>query len=137
MTDVVNAPGHVGRTDPGVAAGEAAAARGNFRGENVEHDRNPTAELQDAAEELTFAEGERVEKKIAQRKLASGRLERTAAVEQAEKYLREVPDLERKERLSEFVKRTLEGEADARARLGSAREFSDDATHQYLALTHL
>ena len=137
MTDVVNAPGQVGRTDPGVAAGEAAAARGSFRGENVEHVRNPTAELQDAAEELTFAEGERVEKKIARRKLASGRLERTAAVEQAEKYLREVPDLERKERLSEFVKRTLEGEADAQALLGSAREFSDDATHQFLALTHL
>ena len=137
MTDLVNAPGQAGRADTGVAAGETAAARGSFRGENVEHVRNPTAELQDAAEELTFAEGERVEKKISKRKLASGRLERSAAVEQAEKYLREVPDLERRERLSEFVKRTLEGEADSQALLGSARQFSDDATHQFLALTHL
>jgi len=139
MTELVNGPGQVGRTDAGVAAGEAAAARGSFRGENVEHVRNPTAELQDAAEELTFAEGERVEKKISQRKLASGRLERSAAIEQVQKYLREVPDLERNQKLSEFVKRALEGQTqpDAESLLGSARQFSDDATHQYLALTHL
>lgn len=139
MTDLVNAPGQVGRTEAGVVAGQPASARGSFRGERVEHVRNPTAELQDAAEELTFAEGERVEKKISQRKLRSGRLERSAAVEQAEKYLREVPDLERKQKLSDFVKRALErgSQADAQALLGSAREFSDDATHQFLALTHL
>lgn len=139
MTDLVNAPGQVGRSEAGIAAGQPDSARGSFRGERVEHVRNPTAELQDAAEELTFAEGERVEKKISQRKLRSGRLERSAAVEQAEKYLREVPDLERKQKLSDFVKRALEGgsETNAQTLLGSAREFSDDATHQFLALTHL
>ena len=139
MTDQVNAPGQAGRIDPGAVTGDAAAARGSFRGERVQHVRDPTAELQDAAEELTFAESERTEKRLSKRKLASGRLERSAAIEQAEKYLREVPDLERRQKLSEFVKRALErgGQPDADAFRGMAREFSDDATHQFLALTHL
>ena len=138
MTDVVDAPGQAPRSGPGVAAPRPDAARGSFRGERVEHVRNPTAELEDAAEELTFAESERVEKRISRRKLRSGRLERPAAVEQAQRHLREVPDLERGGRLREFVERALEGERpDARALLGSARRFSDDPTHQFLALTHL
>ena len=122
---------------PGVPARESVAARGSFRGEQVQHVRNPTAELQDAAEELTFGESERVEKKLSQRKLRSGSEIRSAIVEQAEKYLRDVPDLERTQKLAEFAESILEqgrppNPDDLRR---SAREFSDDATHQFLALS--
>ena len=96
MNNVVNVPGQVGPSGaPGISSGEVAATEGRFRGERVQHLRNPTAELEDAAEELTFGESERVEKKLSKRKLASGHGARSVAMEQARKYLREVPDLER------------------------------------------
>ena len=137
MNNIVNAPGQVGPSGaPGTSSGEVASTEGRFRGERVQHVRNPTAELEDAAEELTFGESERVEKKLSKRKLASGDGARSVAMEQARKYLREVPDLERNRKLSEFVESIL-----ARGRPPNpdelrhlAREFSDDATHQYLAL---
>ena len=136
MSNVVNAPGQVGPSAPGASSGHVAATEGRFRGERVQHVRNPTAELQDAAEELTFGESERVEKKLSKRKLRSGEGARSVAMEQAQKYLREVPDLERNQKLSEFVKSIL-----ARGRPPNpdelrqlAREFSDDATHQFVAL---
>ena len=136
MNQIVNDPGQVGPNLPGVAARESGAAQGSFRGERVQHVRNPTAELQDAAEELTFVESERVEKKLSQRKLRSGTGIRSSVVEQAEKYLREVPDLEKNQQLSEFARSILEqgrppGQQELRER---ARKFSDDPTHQFLAL---
>ena len=136
MNNVVNAPGQLGSSAPGASSGQVAATEGRFRGERVQQVRNPTAELQDAAEELTFGESERVEKKLSRRKLRSAHGARSVAMEQARKYLREVPDLERNQKLSEFVESIL-----ARSRTSNpnelrqlAREFSDDATHQYLAL---
>ena len=137
MNDAVNAPGQVGANVPGAPAGETVATPGRFRGEQVQHVRNPTAELQDAAEELTFTESEVVEKKLSKRKLRSARLGPSAAVEQAQKYLREVPDLERNQKLADFAKSVLKrgarpGPDDLRQ---AARRFSDDETHQFLALT--
>ena len=136
MNNVVNAPGQTAPSAPGTSSGRVAPAEGRFRGERVQRVRNPSAELQDAAEELTFGESERVEKKLSKRKLRSGDGARSVAMEQARKYLREVPDLERNRKLSEFVESIL-----ARGRPPDphelrqlAREFSDDATHQYLAL---
>ena len=136
MNNAVNAPGQVGPGAPGAPAGQAPATEGRFRGERVQHVRNPTAELQDAAEELTFGESERVEKKISQRKLRSGDGARSAAMELAQKYLRDVPDLERNQKLSEFVKSILSrgGSPGPNELRQLAREFSDDATHQFLAL---
>ena len=136
MNNVVNAPGQVGPSAPGTSSGRVAATEGRFRGERVQHVRNPTAELQDAAEELTFGESERVEKKLSQRKLRSGDGARSVAMEQAQKYLREVPDLERNQKLSEFVKSMIarSGPPNPDELRQLAREFSDDATHQFLAL---
>ena len=136
MNQVVNEPGRPGTDVPGVSAREPVAARGSFRGEQIRHVRNPTAELQDAAEELTFGESERVEKKLSQRKLRSGAGIRSAIVEQVEKYLRDVPDLEKNQKLTDFAGSILErGRAPgADALRERARKFSDDPTHQFLAL---
>ena len=142
MNDAVNAPGQVGPGQvgpaaPAVAPGETGVAEGRFRGEQVRHVRNPTAELADAAEELTFAEGERVEKKLSKRKLRSARLGPSEALERARKYLREVPDLERNQKLEDFATAVLErgGPRTPGALRERARDFSGDPTHQFLALT--
>ena len=136
MNQVVNEPGRLGANVPGVSARESVAARGSFRGEQIQHVRNPTAELQDAAEELTFGESERAEKKLSQRKLRSGAGIRSSIIEQVEKYLRDVPDLEKNQKLTEFARSILEqGSAPgADALRERARKFSDDPTHQFLAL---
>ena len=136
MSQIVNDPGLAGPNAPGAAARESAASRGSFRGEQVQHVRNPTAELQDAAEELTFGESERAERKLSQRKLRSGAGIRSEIIERAEKYLREVPDLERNQKLSDFAKSIVKqgrppGHDELRER---AQRFSDDPTHQFLAL---
>ena len=136
MNQIVNDPAQVRPDAPGAALRESVGSRSSFRGERVQHVRNPTAELQDAAEELTFGESERAEKKLSQRKLRSGAGIRSAAVEQAEKYLRDVPDLERKQKLSDFARSILEqGRTPTRDELSErSRQFSDDPTHQFLAL---
>lgn len=137
VNQVVDGPGQSSPGAPGLPARETAATQASFRGEQVRHVPNPTAELQDAAEELTFAESERVEKKLKQRKLKSGAAVRSAAVEQAEKYLRDVPDLERNRKLSDFARSILEQgrPPDPDELRQRARDFSGDATHQFLALT--
>ena len=138
MSTLVNEPGQAGSTAPGLPGRDAAPVRGSFRGEQVQLVRDPTAELQDAAEELTFGESERVERKLSERKLRSGRGGRSGALEQAEKYLRDVPDLERNRKLSEFAESILERNAPPHPDelRQKAREFSGDATHQFLALSH-
>ena len=136
MNQIVNDPGPVGPNAPGAAARDSVASRGSFRGERVQHVRDPTAELQDAAEELTFGESERAERKLSQRKLRSGAGIRSEIIEQAEKYLRDVPDLERRQKLSDFAQSILKqgGPPGRDALRERARQFSDDPTHQFLAL---
>lgn len=137
MTDVVNSPGQAGVSPSGIPAAPSAPASGSFRGERVEHVRNPTAQLQDAAEELTFSRSERAGKRLARRKLASRREQTAFAVDQARKYLERVPDLERSHKLSDFAKSILQhgGHPNPRALRQRAEEFSNDATHQFLALS--
>ena len=135
MSEVVGNPGQVGPMAPRVGVGETSAATGRVRGERVGHVRDPTAELQDAAEELTFAESEAVEKRLSQRKLKSGAHD-PARLEQIRQYLRDVPDVERNERLVDFATSLLGENAPAPEGLRErARRFSDDETHQYMALS--
>lgn len=136
MSNLVNAPGQIGSHASDALVEKALASQASFRGEQVRHVLDPTAELQDAAEELTFGASETVEKKLSQRKLSRGRAGHLLAREQVEKYLREVPDLERNQKLADFAKSILARQPPPNSdelRQG-AREFSDDATHQFLAL---
>ncbi|MXY55904.1 MAG: YopN family type III secretion system gatekeeper subunit [Gammaproteobacteria bacterium] len=137
MSDTVNATVPLGGAAPVARSGEAPAADGRFRGERVRHVRDPTAELQDAAEELTFAESEVVEKRLSQRRLRSSDGASSARLERIREYLRDVPDVERNARLAEFASSVLEGgtAADAALLRERARQFSADGTHQHLALT--
>ena len=121
------------------SSGQAATVRTSFRGENVTYSKDPVAALEDAAEELTFAHSEKVEKKLSKRKVGSRAALKSFAAEQAEKYLRAVPDLERNGKLSEFAKEVLEkGEERHTPKFlrRSAERFSGDKTHQFLALSY-
>ena len=140
MSNPIDGPGQV-RSDTlaPFSSGQTAAVRANFRGENVTYSKDPVAALEDAAEELTFAHSEKVEKKLSKRKINSKAALKSFAAEQAEKYLRDVPDLERNRKLSEFAKELLKQGDEAHAReflRHSAEQFSEDKTHQFLALSY-
>ena len=137
MTNSIDAPGQPGLNPTTPSQGSPAAVTGSFRGERVELVRNPTAQLQEAAEELTFSRSGRVSKRLAQRRQAGDRAIHSFSMDQARKYLEQVPDLERNRNLADFVRTVLTSgnppDPDGLRQL--AREFSNDPTHQYLALS--
>ncbi len=140
MGNPINGPGQV-RSDTVApfSSGQATAAQASFRGENVIYSRDPVAALEDAAEELTFSQSETVEKKLAKRKINSKARLKSFAAEQAEKYLQAVPDLERNKKLGEFAREVLEkgaGGHTPESLRRSAERFSEDKTHQFLALSY-
>lgn len=139
MNAVVNAPDAVGALAGAKLRSTTTQTQGSFRGESVQRVRDPNAVLQDAAEELSFRESERTEKKLSQRKLSGERASRSAAIEQLQKYLKDVPDLERNQKLTDFVRSLLRRKPppdEHELREGAGR-FSDDETHQFLALSFL
>ncbi len=137
MTNTINAPGQSSASPPAPTQGNPAGVTGSFRGERVDLVPNPTAQLQEAAEELTFLRSERVARKLAQRRLASQRATGSFALDQTRRYLEQVPDLERNQKLAEFARSILaSGELAGPQELRqSARVFSSDPTHQFLALS--
>lgn len=137
MTNSVDAPGQTNLNPVAPPQGHSPAVTGSFRGERVELVRNPTAQLQEAAEELTFSRSESAAKRLAERRLAGNRAAGSFAAEQAKKYLEEVPDLERNEKLADFSRSILAtGKLPEPGELRQrAEEFSGDSTHQFLALS--
>ncbi|MDE0062773.1 MAG: type III secretion system gatekeeper subunit SctW [Gammaproteobacteria bacterium] len=137
MTNSVDPTGQTGVNPLTPSQGNPAGATGSFRGERVDLVPNPTAQLQEAAEELTFLRSESVAKRLAQRRLASGRALDSFALEQARKYLEQVPDLERNQKLADFANSlSASGEPPGPQELRQrAKEFSEDPTHQFLALS--
>ena len=125
----------------GAAARTAGDTATRFRGESMVHLANPTAMLEDAAEELSFAQAEKVETRLSKRKIGEARTLKSFAAEQAQKYLEQVPDLERTQKLEDFAQRILgknRGDGQSREDLREAAEqFSEDVSHQFLALEFL
>ena len=118
-------------------SGQIAPLKGNYRGEHVGLVPDPVAMLEDAAEELTFAHSEKVEKKLAKRKMGKSRL-KSFAMEQAERYLRQVPDLEKNKKLADFAKQI--SQLSATTTQQQLREYAkqsyQDVSHQFLALSY-
>ena len=116
------------------------AATALVHGEKVKvHKRSTQAILEDAAEELTFAYSEKMEKDIAKRKIRSQSKRGVEAITIANRiraYLEQVPDLEKNKRLIAYIEdlRKRHDSFSQQEYLEWAREFSDDETHQYIAL---
>lgn len=125
-------------TSGGAAAGSASSTvESSYNGQRIGLVKNPTAMLEDAAEELSFSHSEKVEKKLAKREMGKTAL-KTFAIEQAERYLKEVPDLERNQKLRDFVSQIAKMDKDTNPGQlrEAAKKFSKDTTHQFLALSY-
>ncbi|MPY25671.1 YopN family type III secretion system gatekeeper subunit [Shewanella psychropiezotolerans] len=112
-----------------------AISSGNYRGDIVK--LVPDAKsLLDAAEELTFKASEYVEKDISKRKIQDdyGTVSEIHAL--VEEYLKKVPDLEKQQKLKDFVsnlsKQNVTVAHQLLAYLGS---YSGDASEQFVALS--
>ncbi|WP_394390383.1 type III secretion system gatekeeper subunit SctW [Shewanella woodyi] len=113
----------------------SAISSGNYRGDIVK--LVPDAKsLLDAAEELTFKASEYVEKDISKRKVQDdfGTVSEVQAL--VEEYLKKVPDLEKQQKLKDFVsnlsKQNVSVAHQLLAYLGS---YSSDASEQFVALS--
>ena len=137
MSNSIDPPGQTGQNPLTPPQGSPAAVTGSFQGERAELVRNPTAQLQEAAEELTFSRSESAAKRLAQRRQASARAVHSFSMDQARKYIEQVPDLERNQKLADFSRSVLSSDKlpDPDALRQRARDFSDDPTHQFLALS--
>lgn len=66
--------------------------------------------MADAAEELTFAFSELVEKSLAKRKISDGQARLSEVQEMLEEYLHKVPDLDRQQKLDTLVAQLSSGQ---------------------------
>ena len=114
---------------------DKAVNAGNYRGDIVK--LQPDAKsLLDAAEELTFKASEFEEKDISKRKIKDdyGTVSEIQAL--VEEYLKKVPDLEKQQKLKDFVsnltKQSVSVSQQLLAYLGS---YSGDASEQFVALS--
>jgi len=114
---------------------QAQRQEGNFKGQTVVPMDASTA-LANAAEEMTFAASEKVEKKLSERKAGSKESLRLSATELADKYVNMLGDSQPPQKLHEFLdslkqKGEKATEQDIRDML--QREFSD-VSEQYAAI---
>ena len=107
-----------------------------FKGERVSLLPTPQSILADAMEELTFSFSEVSQKKeISERNLRSG--VKSFAMEQAEKYMEKVPDLDKDGALKKWVEdlKQMPQSASPKALMQRAQERFKDPSHAFLALS--
>ncbi len=107
-----------------------------FKGERVSLLPTPQSILADAMEELTFSFSEVSQKKeISERNLRSG--VKSFAMEQAEKYMEKVPDLDQDGALKKWVEdlKQMPQSASPKALMQRAQERFKDPSHAFLALS--
>jgi type III secretion protein W len=121
----------------GVADANAQAARqeGTIKGQSVVESNQPSS-LADAAEEMTFAASERVEKKLSERKAGSKEGMRLSATELADKYVNMMGKSTSPQKLQEFLDsmKKMGGKATEQQLRQLAGQMFSDVTEQYGAL---
>ncbi len=121
----------------GVADMMAQAQRqeGNFKGQTVLEMDSNTA-LANAAEEMTFAAAEKVEKKLSERKAGSKEALKLSSTELADKYVNMMGESQSSQKLHEFldnIKKKGSQVSEQELRDMLQREFSD-VSEQYAAI---
>ena len=107
-----------------------------FKGERVSLLPTPQSILADAMEEMTFSFSEVSQKKeISERNLRSG--VKSFAMEQAQKYMEKVPDLDQDGALKKWVEelKQMPQSASPKALMQRAQERFKDPSHAFLALS--
>ncbi|WP_095187036.1 type III secretion system gatekeeper subunit SctW [Pseudomonas sp. Irchel 3E19] len=121
------------QTETGIA--RESRPTGSFQGERV-HYVSISQSMADAAEELTFALSERVEKSLAKRSVSDGHARLSEILEMLEEHLRKVPDLESQQKLDALVAHLGSGQLNNLAQLKAyLKGFSREISHQFVALT--
>lgn len=87
---------------PQVPMPDVQETQGEYRGERVILTKDATSMIQDAAEELSFAASETVEKKITKRKIGKEGGMKSDALEKALSYLKKLPEVGKPERFQQF-----------------------------------
>ncbi|ELR67216.1 Type III secretion outermembrane contact sensing protein (YopN,Yop4b,LcrE) [Photobacterium marinum] len=89
--------------------------------------------LADSAEELSFALAEKRPKSMAERKSEKDDSARLAWIEKIRQLLEKAPDLEKQQKLVDFVAANLGRSQTAEAFIENLKSFSDDESLQYMA----
>ena len=116
--------------------GATKSTKGTVLGLQVRHIESPTARLEDALEELTFSESERVESELKKRKVKTRSSIKSHLIEKINNYLRAVPDIEERVPLKRFVQLIREhgrGMSSRQMREEAGRH-TKDSTLQFAAL---
>ena len=138
MANLIDTTGQINqRVNQSQVQSKQSLQSGTFRGERITRSENPVAKLADAAEELSFSQSERAESKLSKRRIKSGPGSKSLAMELAEKYLQQVPDVNADD-LGKFADRVLaQGRgANPKSMRQDAREAFPDKTHQFIALSY-
>lgn len=115
---------------------EARGAEGDYHGGKVVHRIDVQSLVAEAAEEISLSFSEKAEKTLSKRKIAPGPGVKTRAVERAREYLDRLPDLEKAEKLQEFLDRLKSRrEWNLPGILREARSFFRDVSHRYGGLS--
>lgn len=118
------------------AVATSTAQSGQLRGSPIVV-TNLTAAVADAAEELSFAASERMEKSLSKRKASDGSGVDWNLYKIAQKYLNQVPDLKSTDRLNAFAQTFLQRSfTSAQQMLSHLESFSGEVSHQYVALKY-
>lgn len=115
---------------------QAQRQEGNFKGQSVVMQQDATTALANAAEEMTFAASEKVEKKLSERKAGSKEALKASAAELADKYVNMMGESQPAQKLQQFLdslKKKGEKATEQDIRDMVQREFSD-VTEQFAAL---
>ena len=110
--------------------------RGQFRGMTVVA-LQPSQQtlMENAQEEMSFAVSDQMGSGLSKRKFSNETRIRSQAMEQADAYLKRVPDLEKNAKLNNFVSTLVKSpHLTARQAMTQARQFSQDPTLQYASL---
>lgn len=110
---------------------------GEFRGLKVAAQADATSLVADSAEELTFSAGEKVEKKLSERKLRLTRSRYITAKDRAEFYVRQLSDLGGQRKLDQLLDslRRVGNPASETIRQILDKAFSD-VSHRWAALDY-
>jgi type III secretion protein W len=119
----------------GDSLAQAQRQEGNFKGQTVAMTDTATA-LANAAEEMTFAASEKVEKKLSERKAGSKEALKASAAELADKYVNMMSGSSNAHKLHEFVDSIKKrGERATQQDIRDlAKEMFEDVSEQYAAM---
>lgn len=121
-----------------VSTSDVQQSTGTYKGQEVSVKTDATSLLSDSAEEVTFVASEKVETKLAKRKIQNNKDIKSSATQQAEYFIKKLPDIGNIEKLKEFLLDLKANNFKNRDQvLQEAGKFFKDFSHQFAALSFI